>query len=63
MHGRYGQTLGKMATRVKVIDVTEEIEVTYRQAFLRDSPLVVLMTFDVLLAIGYRLRNPEIVHL
>jgi len=42
MHARYGQTLGKMATRVKVLDLSEERIPTLRQAFLRDAGYVIL---------------------
>ena len=42
MHGRFGQTLGKMACGVKVVDKSEAKAITYRQAFLRDSMLIVL---------------------
>jgi uncharacterized RDD family membrane protein YckC len=41
MHGRYGQTLGKMICKIRVIDKTEEKPITYRQAFFRDSILIV----------------------
>jgi uncharacterized RDD family membrane protein YckC len=37
MHGYFGQTIGKMLTRVKVEDVAET-PLTMRQAILRDSP-------------------------
>ncbi len=42
MHGQYGQTLGKMALKVKVLDVSEARPITYRQAVLRDGPWIVL---------------------
>jgi uncharacterized RDD family membrane protein YckC len=42
MHTYFGQTLGKMAMRVKVLDVSEERLPTLQQAFLRDSPYVVM---------------------
>ncbi len=41
MHGRYGQTLGKMVCKIKVIDKSEANPITYRQAFYRDSILIV----------------------
>src|SRR5215204_61449 len=37
MHGLYGQTLGKMAMNVKVLDVSEE-PLKFKQAILRESP-------------------------
>ena len=42
LHTRYGQTLGKMAVGVKVLDVSEERIPTLRQAFLRDAGYIVL---------------------
>lgn len=36
MHARYGQTLGKMLTEVKVIHKTEARDITVSQAILRD---------------------------
>ncbi|MEL6950531.1 MAG: RDD family protein [Pseudomonadota bacterium] len=41
MHAEYGQTLGKMATAVKVVDVSEARGLTIRQSMLRDVvPLI-----------------------
>lgn len=37
LHGRSGQTLGKTATRIIVLDVSEKRLPGYWQAFLRDS--------------------------
>ncbi len=36
MHALYGQTLGKMAAKVKLIDVSEKREVQPKQALVRD---------------------------
>ena len=45
MHARYGQTLGKMATGIKVLDVAESRDLNLRQALLRDIvPLLVAAT-------------------
>jgi uncharacterized RDD family membrane protein YckC len=41
MHGFFGQTLGKMAAKVKVLDISEN-KLTMRQAFLRDIVPIVL---------------------
>jgi uncharacterized RDD family membrane protein YckC len=41
MHGKYGQTLGKMALKVKVMDVSESRQINFRQAFMRDAVPVV----------------------
>lgn len=37
MHGRFGQTLGKMAAKVKVLDINEN-PISYSHAFFRDLP-------------------------
>ena len=45
MHGYFGQTLGKMFCRVKVLDVSEEV-LTMKQALLRDIvPIILTSTF------------------
>lgn len=44
--GKYGQTLGKMALKVKVLDVSENQHITYFQALKRD---IVLLAMTVLL--------------
>lgn len=36
LHARYGQTLGKMATKVRVLDFSEERLPSLRQAFIRE---------------------------
>ena len=43
MHGRWGRTIGKMVTRVKVVDATTEEPITYRKAFLRDAVPILLV--------------------
>ena len=47
MHYKYGQTLGKMAFNIKVLDVSESQNLTFKQALLRDSvPILIdLMGF------------------
>ncbi len=47
MHGRYGQTLGKMVTRIKVIDISEEKKLTYKQASLRDILPILLLLITI----------------
>lgn len=42
LHARYGQTLGKMLTGVKVLDLSEERIPSFRQALLRDIGPIVL---------------------
>jgi len=36
-HGKYGQTLGKKAMRIKVYDISEQKLIGYQRAFLRES--------------------------
>ena len=65
LHARYGQTLGKMATGVKVLDVSEEQIPTLRHAFIRDSGYIVLNTFSLayliyLVAAGQYVRGAEV---
>jgi len=36
-HGVYGATIGKMATKIRVVDVITEQSITIRQAVIRDS--------------------------
>lgn len=45
MHGKYGQTLGKMATHVKVLDLSEN-RLTFSQAIKRD---IIPLAFTVIL--------------
>ena len=47
MHGRYGQTLGKMATHVKVLDVAES-KLSGKQAFMREIVPIVLTVIVVI---------------
>jgi uncharacterized RDD family membrane protein YckC len=37
MHGKYGQTVGKMVCKVRILDAKTEKPITYWQAFLRDA--------------------------
>lgn len=38
LHGKYGQTFGKMAMGVKIVTYPEELPISYFQAFIRDLP-------------------------
>lgn len=40
LHSVYGQTLGKMAMKVKVLDISEN-PINFRQAILRETPFLV----------------------
>src|SRR5580658_10088329 len=42
MHGRYGQTFGKMVTKVRVVDYRTEGQISFRQAWLREGIPMVL---------------------
>jgi len=44
MHARYGQTIGKMVTKVRVVDFRTEGKISWRQAWLREGiPMVLSM--------------------
>lgn len=51
LHARYGQTLGKRAMDVKVLDVSESRIPTFSQAFLRDAGYIVLNWFSLIYVI------------
>jgi uncharacterized RDD family membrane protein YckC len=42
MHARYGQTVGKMVTKVKVVDARTEQKISWLQAWLREGVPAVL---------------------
>ena len=48
LHARYGQTLGKRAMHVRVMDVSEERIPSLRQAFLRDAGYIALSTSSLI---------------
>lgn len=56
MHGFYGQTLGKKAFGVKVLDVSES-PITMRQAFLRESIYIAINTIALILSIYFLLSG------
>jgi uncharacterized RDD family membrane protein YckC len=48
LHAQYGQTVGKMICKVKVIDWKSGADISFKQALLRDSiPLVLLVLIFV----------------
>ena len=51
MHGTFGQTFGKMATKVIVLDVSE-IKLSYKQAALRD--IVPILTWPLNFYVAYQ---------
>lgn len=49
MTGKYGQTIGKMATRINVVDEeTEQSPIGFRLAFYRDIPLVIIYLIGIM---------------
>lgn len=48
MHAKYGQTLGKMVLKVKLVDVSELESVTLNQAFMRDIVGIVVTFFSLI---------------
>ena len=54
MHGRFGQTFGKMITGVTVLRDDNEESISYQQAFLRESPYIAIL-FLGWIAISYYL--------
>src|SRR5687767_6350524 len=57
MHGIYGQTVGKMVTGVKVLDVSEDRQITMRQSFLRESVVIIFNTVLLAYAIYFTLND------
>jgi uncharacterized RDD family membrane protein YckC len=51
MHWKYGQTIGKMAMKVRVIDISETRLLSLKQSFMRDSVYVVFETLGLLFVI------------
>lgn len=49
LHGKYGQTLGKMLLNIKIIDFKSEEKINYNQALVRDSiPLILVNLFFII---------------
>jgi len=48
LHKIYGQTLGKMLLKIIVVDVSETSKIKTQQAFIRDSPLLLIITINML---------------
>jgi uncharacterized RDD family membrane protein YckC len=47
MHAKFGQTIGKMVTRVKVVDVSESRNLTLKQSCMRDIVPIMLIPFSL----------------
>jgi len=48
MHFKYGQTIGKMAMKVKVIDLDETKNITLKQSVIRDSFSIIFQALGLL---------------
>jgi uncharacterized RDD family membrane protein YckC len=57
MHGLYGQTLGKMAFNVKVLDATAEEPIKFKQAVLREAPQLAFNLGVIYLLIAFFPQN------
>jgi uncharacterized RDD family membrane protein YckC len=58
MHGHYGQTIGKMVCHVEVLDISEQ-RMTMRQAFLRDSVIIVISVASLMVSLYLVLAGSE----
>lgn len=54
LHGRFGQTVGKMSTRVRVVNALTEEQITFRHALLRDC-VPILISIPILIYNSYLL--------
>jgi len=53
MHAKYGQTVGKMAAKVKVWDKTETKEITFRQSFMREIVPAIFACIGLIYFLGF----------
>lgn len=58
MNGLYGQTLGKMAMNVKVLDVSEK-PIKFKQAIVRDFPQLIFNIGTIYLGITFLGQSTE----
>jgi len=61
LHTLYGQTFGKMALDVKVVDYLSEIDITFKQAFLRDCVPVVMLILLLIVSIFAPVEQADVV--
>jgi uncharacterized RDD family membrane protein YckC len=58
LHARFGQTIGKMLTSVKVMNVSETAIPSLRQAFLRDVGYIAIdiltLAYFIYLVLGHK---------
>ncbi len=52
LHGKYGQTFGKMAMGVKIVTYPEELPISYFQAFIRDLPYFFIYFLETVILIS-----------
>jgi uncharacterized RDD family membrane protein YckC len=64
LHARYGQTIGKMVTKVRVVDFRTESKISIRQAWLREGiPLLLSVggvIYEISLILNGRLTSTTI---
>jgi uncharacterized RDD family membrane protein YckC len=62
--GKFGQTIGKVITKVKVVDNSTENIIGYNQAFLRDIVPIILVNLFIILSIvlysGVDIKNYQL---
>lgn len=57
MHGKYGQTVGKKAMGVILLNIDETRIINYRQAILRESPELIVLLAYMIFKINYLLGH------
>ena len=57
MHGRFGQTVGKMITGVTVLREDNEESISYRQSFIRESPYIAILLIGWIAVAYYLVTN------
>jgi uncharacterized RDD family membrane protein YckC len=57
MHGRYGQTVGKKALNIILLNVEETRVINYKEALLRESPYLIMLFLYSILSIYILFSN------
>jgi uncharacterized RDD family membrane protein YckC len=64
LQGQFGQTIGKMITKIKVVDFKTENNIGYYQALIRDIVPILLVNLFIILSIilysGVDIRNYQL---
>lgn len=60
LHHKYGQTIGKWVAGVKVVHVSEQKNLTLKQAFLRDSFYIAVEVIGLLLFIQASISSSDV---